>query len=62
MTTLEAKMAALEIGFIELAKFIGRADVFQIRQLPTAMNDSAKASKASAEIVVAVAELGAKFR
>lgn len=62
MSSQDAKIAALEIGFVELAKFLGRLQVLSIMQLPSAMNDAAKASRASAETVTAVAELARNFR
>lgn len=62
MATLEAKIAALEIGFVELAKFLGRRQVISVNQLPSAMNDAAKALSASEETKAAVAALAANFR
>ena len=62
MSNQDAKIAALEIGFVELAKFLGRRQVISVTQLPSAMNDAAKASGASEETVAAVAELARNFR
>lgn len=62
MSSQDAKIAALEIGFVELAKFLGRQQVISVIQLPSVMNDAARISRLNEETVAAVAELASKFR
>ena len=60
--TTDARIAALEIGFVELAKFLGRNQLLAVIQLATAMGDESRRLKNNAEITAAVAALASNFR
>ena len=62
MATYEAKVDALNIAFVELAKFLGREQVLPVLQLATALNDAAKPPRASVETAAAVSSLAESLR
>ena len=62
MPTIDARVEALAIAFVELSKFLGRNQHIAVIQLATALESAAKTSKASAETTAAVSELARRFR
>ena len=62
MANAEARIEAIEIAFVELAKFLGRSNLIPVIQVATAIENEAKASKASAATVAAVAALARRLR
>ena len=61
MPAIDARVAALEIAFVELSKFLGRNHAIQVIQLATVLKDAARVSKANEETTAAVAELARKL-
>lgn len=62
MATTDAKVEALGIAFIELAKMLGKNQRIVVIQLATAMESAAKVSTANEGTPAAVAELARKLR
>jgi hypothetical protein len=59
---LDAQIEAVAIAFVELAKFLGKSQIIPVLQIATAIETAGKASKASEETQIAVAELARRLR
>lgn len=52
MDPIEARVVALEIAFIELAKFLGRQQLISVIQVPSVLRDATRTADAETKAAI----------